>query len=50
MMHELSRIVKQCKKKNKAAQKKLYDIYSPVLFGICLRYGSDKADAEEELT
>ncbi|MEA2042031.1 MAG: RNA polymerase sigma factor [Bacteroidota bacterium] len=49
MEHDLKKLVKLCKKKNKAAQKKLYDLYSPVLFGICLRYGRNKADADDIL-
>jgi RNA polymerase sigma factor (sigma-70 family) len=48
-MQDLSKIIRLCKKQNKAAQKHLYDVYSPVLFGICLRYGSDRDDAEDIL-
>lgn len=48
-MQDLSKIIRLCKKKDKAAQKHLFDVYSPVLFGICLRYGSDYDDAEDIL-
>ncbi len=48
-MQDINKIIKLCKKKNKKAQRKLYEIYSPILFGICLRYGTDSDDAEDIL-
>ncbi len=48
-MIELSKIVDKCKDYNKKAQKELYDVYSPVLFGICLRYSNSKTEAEDIL-
>ena len=48
MLDELE-IIEQCKKNNPRAQKKLYDRYSPVLLGICLRYASDYTEAEDVL-
>ena len=48
-MIDLSKIVEKCKTYNKKAQRELYDIYSPVLFGICLRYSNSKTDAEDIL-
>ncbi len=48
MLDEIE-IIKRCKKNDSRAQKKLYDTYSPVLFGICLRYASDYNEAEDVL-
>lgn len=48
-MIDLSKIIKKCKAYDKKAQKELYDVYSPVLFGICVRYSNSKADAEDIL-
>ena len=49
MIQDIDKIVIRCKNKDKRAQKKLYDIYAPVLFGICLRYAADRAEAEDIL-
>jgi RNA polymerase sigma-70 factor, ECF subfamily len=40
-VHQVEQIVKECKKYNKFAQKLLYDLYSPLMTGICLRYIGD---------
>jgi RNA polymerase sigma-70 factor (ECF subfamily) len=40
-------LVEKCIKKNPKAQKALYDIYSPMLFGICMRYARNREDAED---
>ena len=40
-------LIEKCIKKNPKAQKALYDIYSPMLFGICLRYARNYEDAED---
>jgi len=48
-MINLSKIVKKCKTYDKKAQKELYDVYSPVLFGVCLRYSKSQTDAEDIL-
>ncbi|NPA67812.1 MAG: RNA polymerase sigma factor [Chlorobi bacterium] len=48
-MIDLRQIIKKCKAYDKKAQKELYDIYSPVLYGICLRYGKSEAEAEDIL-
>jgi len=42
-------LIKKCKKNNRKAQKYLYDTYSPVLFGICIRYSDNTNDAEDIL-
>ena len=48
-MIDLSKILERCKKYDKKAQKELYDVYSPVLFGICIRYAKTKHEAEDIL-
>jgi len=48
-MIDLSKIVEKCKAYDKKAQKELYDVYSSVLFGVCLRYSNSRADAEDIL-
>jgi len=48
-MIDLSKIVEQCKSQDRKAQKELYDVYSPVLLGICIRYSKSKTDAEDIL-
>jgi RNA polymerase sigma-70 factor (ECF subfamily) len=40
-------IVKGCIKNNIRAQRALYDLLAPLLYGICLRYVRDNDDAEE---
>lgn len=48
-MYDFDKIIEGCKKNDRKAQKELYDVYAPVLYGICLRYGSDKAEADDIL-
>jgi RNA polymerase sigma factor (sigma-70 family) len=42
-------IIDGCARHNRRAQQMLYDKYSRFLLGICLRYASDKAEAEDIL-
>jgi RNA polymerase sigma-70 factor (ECF subfamily) len=42
-------IIKGCAKHDRKAQKVLYDKYSRFLMGICLRYASDRDEAEDIL-
>lgn len=46
-MHDIDKIIKGCKNEDRRAQKVLYDIYAPVLFGICRRYAANKAEAKD---
>lgn len=48
-MSEERKLIKQCKQRNPKAFDRLYKRYSSVLFGICLRYASDKSEAEDML-
>ena len=43
------RLISGCRKNDSAAQGDLYQKYSPILFGICLRYVKDTAEAEDIL-
>lgn len=42
-------IIEGCAKHERKAQQLLYDKYSRFLLGVCLRYASDKAEAEDIL-
>jgi RNA polymerase sigma factor (sigma-70 family) len=42
-------IIKLCARHDRKAQQELYDRYSHLLFAICLRYASDRAEAEDIL-
>jgi len=42
-------IIEGCAKHERKAQQRLYDKYSRFLLGVCLRYASDRAEAEDIL-
>ncbi len=42
-------IIRQCLNNNRQAQFKLYEKYSPAMFGVCLRYAKNSTDAEDIL-
>jgi len=42
-------LIERLKDQDRAAQKWLYDRYSPVMFAVCRRYLSSREDAEEAL-
>jgi RNA polymerase sigma-70 factor (ECF subfamily) len=42
-------IIEGCSKHNRKAQQLLYDKYSRLLLGVCLRYASDRSEAEDIL-
>ena len=42
-------IIRQCLNNERQAQFKLYEKYSPALFGVCLRYAKNSTDAEDIL-
>ncbi len=48
-MNRTDSLIELCKQNNSQAQKELYDMYAPRLFGICLRYAADSAEAEDIL-
>lgn len=42
-------LIRECLKGNRKSQKKLYDLYSPTLYSICLKILKDKTNAEDVL-
>jgi DNA-directed RNA polymerase specialized sigma24 family protein len=42
-------LIEACLKGNPIAQKMLYDTYSSVLYGICLRYSKNEEEAQDIL-
>lgn len=42
-------LIKECINDNRIAQKQLYEMYKVKMFTLCLRYMSDKMDAEDML-
>ncbi len=44
-----ARLVKECLKNNRAAQKQLYECYAGTMLGVCFRYTKSMADAEDVL-
>jgi len=49
MIHSEEAIIEGCLKHKRKAQKLLYDKYFSLMMGICLRYSSNTADAEDIL-
>lgn len=45
----LQELIEKCKQQNANAQSTLYKRYSGVLFGICLKYSPNRAEAEDNL-
>lgn len=43
------KIVEACIRKDRLAQKKLYDFHKVYLFGVCLRYAKSRMEAEDML-
>lgn len=46
---ELSELIESCKRGERAAQKRVYEIFQPQLMGTCLRYTRDKDRAQDIL-
>lgn len=46
---DIEKIITGCLKNDRLSQRKLYDRYAPVLFGVCRRYASSEAEAEDML-
>lgn len=44
-----SNLIGNCINRDRKSQKKLYDLYSPKMFAICLRYSKTQMDAEDVL-
>jgi RNA polymerase sigma-70 factor (ECF subfamily) len=46
-MTDIDKLIKQCQKKSTKAFDELYKLYSPLIFGICLRYTKDNDEAQD---
>lgn len=46
-MEELERLIKECAAGKPQAQTRLYQLYSPKMYGVCLRYAKDASEAED---
>jgi RNA polymerase sigma factor (sigma-70 family) len=46
---EIAQLIKQCIKKDRAAQAELYGQFAPSMLGICYRYTKNREDAEDIL-
>ena len=46
-MEDNIKLIKQCQKKTTKAFDELYRLYSPLIYGICLRYTKNKEEAED---
>ncbi len=49
IMKNIEQIIAKCQKNDRKAQKRLYEMYAPLLLGICMRYAKDKQEAEDVL-
>lgn len=45
----LKKLIKQCQNKELPAQKALYELYSPKLFSLCLKYSKNYSEAQDNL-
>lgn len=48
-LEDLKDIIKKCVSGNVRAQEKLYRMFAPKMFGVCLRYSKDRTEAEDNL-
>lgn len=48
-MEELKKIIKGCVLGDVRAQEKLYKLFAPKMFGVCLRYAKDNTEAEDNM-
>ncbi|MDR2836245.1 MAG: sigma-70 family RNA polymerase sigma factor [Bacteroidales bacterium] len=46
-MEKLEKLIKQCQKKDHKAFDELYKKFSPLIYGICLRYTKNEEDAKD---
>lgn len=42
-------LIKECKKNNPKAQEQIYNLFVKKLFGVCLKYSNNYADAQDNL-
>jgi len=49
IVKDLKGLIKGCLARDRSSQKKIYDIYSSTMMGLCMRYCRSKEEAEEVL-
>jgi len=48
-LEDLEKLINGCKAGKRDAQSRLYELFAPKLFGVCLRYSRDETEAEDTL-
>jgi RNA polymerase sigma factor (sigma-70 family) len=48
-LEDLEKLITDCKAGKRSAQSRLYELFAPKLFGVCLRYSRDETEAEDTL-
>ncbi len=48
-LEDLEKLINDCKAGKREAQSRLYKLYAPKLYGVCLRYSRDVTEAEDIL-
>jgi RNA polymerase sigma-70 factor (ECF subfamily) len=48
-LEDLEKLISDCKAGKRDAQSRLYEVFAPKLFGVCLRYSRDETEAEDTL-
>ncbi|TRX39299.1 sigma-70 family RNA polymerase sigma factor [Flavobacterium restrictum] len=47
MNENLTQLIQKCVQNDRASQQQLYQLFAPVLYGICLKYMKNEADAKD---
>ena len=47
--HTIEELVAECNKGNRKAHEGLYKMFAPKMLGVCMRYATDKMEAEDML-
>ncbi|HSD08644.1 sigma-70 family RNA polymerase sigma factor, partial [Flavobacterium sp.] len=47
MKEELDQYIRKCVEHDRGAQLKIYQLFSPVLYGLCLKYMRNEDDAKD---
>lgn len=47
LLEETRQLIKACLEEDRNAQRNLYELFAPKMFGVCLRYARDREEAED---
>ncbi|MGN6601340.1 MAG: RNA polymerase sigma factor [Ginsengibacter sp.] len=47
LLEEIRQLIRSCLDEDRHAQKRLYELYAPKMFGVCLRYARNREEAED---